>query len=328
MAKHVLVTGGAGYIGSHACKCLAQAGYIPVTFDSLEHGFMESVLYGPFEQGRLQDTKRLGEVFAKYPIEGVLHFAALIEVNESVRDPLKYYENNIAGTIALLQAMDAAQCRKIVFSSSAAVYGIPKDIPVKEEEEKKPINPYGYTKLCVEQILERLAQERGFSSLSLRYFNASGADLDGEIGERKKNPSHLIPRVLKAAINDQEVDVYGSDYPTRDGSCIRDYIHVVDLAEAHLLALQYLDRATGATVLNLGTEQGTTVLELLEETQKIVGKKLKYVVKERREGDPPQLIADAHRAKNELGWHPRYAVAEIVASAYEWQKKLLQEKGV
>ncbi|AHE96948.1 UDP-glucose 4-epimerase [Thioalkalivibrio paradoxus ARh 1] len=318
----MLVTGGAGYIGSHACKALALAGYTPVAYDNLVYGHREAVRWGPLEPGDIADRKRLDAVVAQYQPEAVLHFAAYAYVGESVQDPAKYYRNNVAGTLTLLEALVHHDIRRIVFSSTCATYGVPERTPIDEDHPQQPINPYGASKLMIERMLQDFDAAYGLRSVSLRYFNAAGADPDGEIGEDHDPETHLIPLALQAALGQREaLQVFGSDYPTPDGSCIRDYIHVTDLAQAHVLALDYLTRGGATTALNLGTGHGHSVLEVIAAADAVTGRAVPTVLAPRRPGDPPVLTAVADRARQVLGWQPRYTdLATILRHAWNWHR--------
>lgn len=317
---NVLVTGGAGYIGSHVCKELKRNGYTPVAYDSLEFGFEKLVKWGPLEVGDINDSKRLAEVFEAYQFEGVIDMAAYISVAESTKLPSKYYRNNVAGLLTILDTMLSHGCMDIIFSSSAAVYGIPDTAAVNEEAKKQPINPYGASKLYGEQFLETLHKEAGLRYVALRYFNACGADVGLETGDEKTDPTNLIPRVIQAVLQDETVEVYGTDYETSDGSAIRDYIHVTDLATAHVKALQYLKEHRGGYAFNLGTGKGSTVLEVIKMVEEVSHKKVKVRMADRRAGDPPELVSDAMLAHDQLGWTPSYSdLHTIVKSAYDWK---------
>ncbi|MCM0605520.1 MAG: UDP-glucose 4-epimerase GalE [Xanthomonadaceae bacterium] len=323
MAK-IIVTGGAGYVGSHAVKRLAHDGHEILVIDNLVHGHAEAVKWGDLEKIDLLNLEALTDALNQFEPESVLHFAAYAYVGESVREPVKYYENNVLGTLNLLKAMKSAKCSKLVFSSTCATYGEPKIIPITESTPQHPINPYGQTKLMVEQILRDAHTAYGLESVSLRYFNAAGADPEGEIGENHHPETHLIPLTLQTALGKRaEIEVLGTDYPTADGSCIRDYIHVMDLAEAHVLALKYLEKKPGVHAFNLGTETGTSVLEIIKAAEKVSGKKLKVKHSPRRAGDPPVLVADASLAKRELGWKLQHSsIDHIIRDAWKWIQKL------
>jgi UDP-arabinose 4-epimerase len=319
----VLVTGGAGYIGSHACKALAQAGYTPVAYDNLVYGHREAVHWGPLEVGDIADRARLDTVIAQYRPEAVLHFAAYAYVGESVQDPAKYYRNNVAGTLTLLESLVQHGIGRIVFSSTCATYGIPERTPIDEDHPQQPINPYGASKLMIERMLRDFDAAYGVRSVSLRYFNAAGADPDGEIGEDHDPETHLIPLALQAALGQRAaLQVFGTDYPTPDGSGIRDYIHVTDLAQAHVQALDYLAYGGATTALNLGTGHGHSVLEVIEAARTITGRDIPTRLTDRRPGDPPVLTAAADKARSLLGWQPRHTdLAETLRHAWNWHCK-------
>ena len=290
--KNILVAGGAGYIGSHTCLDLFNKGFTPIVYDNLSNGHAEFVKWGPLEIGDIRDRKRLDEVLHKYQPQAIIHFAAAIEVAESVRDPGAYYDNNVGGTITLLRAAQAAGINKIVFSSTCATYGIPSSIPMNEAHAQSPISPYGQSKLIVEQILRDLDRYQGFCSVILRYFNAAGADPDGRIGEWHSPETHAIPIALDAALGRRpHFQVLGTDYNTRDGSCIRDFIHVLDLADAHTRAVEHLLNDGASHALNLGTGHGTTVKELLDTVRGVVGRDFEVKYGPRREGDSPALVS-------------------------------------
>jgi UDP-arabinose 4-epimerase len=315
----VLVTGGAGYIGAHACKVLAAHGYSPITFDNLSRGHAGAVKWGPLEIGDLLDRDRLLEVLRRRRPVAVMHFAALSRVAESVADPALYYRNNVVGALALLEAMRAEKVTRFVFSSSAAVYGIPAVMPIGEDAPQAPINPYGETKRMIERALRDYASAYGFASIALRYFNAAGADPDGEIGEDHDPETHLVPLALKAAARGTPLTVFGDDYATPDGTCVRDYVHVTDLAEAHVLALKALDGASGFRAYNLGVGQGLSVWEIIEAARRGCGKPIETRIGPRRPGDPPVLAADPARAFAELGWRPQISdVDSIVKTGWRW----------
>lgn len=316
----MLVTGGAGYVGSHACKALACAGYLPVVYDNLSRGHAWAVKWGPLERGDLMKTARLTAVLRKHRPIAVLHFAALAYVGESVADPLRYYRNNVGGTNSLLQAMREAAVDRVVFSSTCAVYGAPSKVPIPEGHPQSPLNPYGHSKRMVEQMLADSAAAHGLRSVSLRYFNAAGADPDGEIGEVHDPETHLIPLALEAAAGLRpSLTIHGTDYPTPDGTCIRDYVHVADLADAHVQALQYLARNRGASAFNLGNGGGFTVREVIAAAERVTGRKIPLRNGPRRAGDPPALVGNAGRARRALGWKPRYRDLEaIIDTAWRW----------
>ena len=317
----ILVVGGAGYIGSHMVKRLLEHGHAPVTLDDLSTGHRDAVLGGAFEQGSLADTERLDELLRRHRFDAVMHFASFIQVGESVRAPGKYYRNNVVNTLNLLDAMVRHGVRRFVFSSSAAVYGEPERVPIDESHPKRPVNPYGRTKWMVEQALEDYDRAHGLRSVSLRYFNAAGADPSGALGERHEPESHLIPLVLQAASGRRaQVEVYGRDYPTADGTCVRDYIHVADLCAAHLLALDHLDRTDASAAFNLGNGAGFSVQQVIDAAQAVTGKRLNVVDRPRRDGDAAVLVADAALARRVLGWQPQYADLEtILRHAWQWE---------
>jgi len=318
--KPVLVTGGAGYVGSHVCKALARAGYLPVVYDNLSRGHAWAVKWGPLERGDLMNAARLSAVLRKHRPLAVLHFAALAYVGESVADPLRYYRNNVGGTINLLQAMRETAVSRIVFSSTCAVYGAPIVVPIPENHPQAPLNPYGHSKRMIEQMLADAAAAHGLNSVSLRYFNAAGADPDGDVGEDHYPETHLIPLALEAAAGLRpRLVIHGTDYATRDGTCIRDYVHVADLADAHVLALRYFARKPGAAAFNLGNGGGFTVREVIAAAERVAGRKIPLRAGPRRPGDPPALVANAAAARRKLGWNPRYRELEaIIATAWRW----------
>ncbi len=321
--KTILVVGGAGYIGSHTCKLLASEGYLPVTFDNLVYGHEWAVKWGPLEKGDLLDRARIAQVIDQCKPEAVIHFAAYCYVGESVEKPGKYYENNVYGTLNLLEAMVQAGVKNIVFSSTCATYGVPEWIPLTEDHPQNPINPYGMSKLMVEKIFEDYETAHGLRSAALRYFNAAGADPAGEIGEDHNPETHLIPIVLDVALGRREnIAVYGDDYDTPDGTCIRDYIHIVDLGDAHLRALKHLQNGGESLRLNLGNGQGYSVREVIGLSRKVTGRQIEEVTGDRRPGDPPRLIGDPKLARETLGWNPQYGDLEtIIQHAWNWQQK-------
>ena len=299
----ILVTGGAGYIGSHACKALAQEGFTPIAFDNLVLGHRDAVRWGPLVEADIRDEDALAETIRKYAVEAVIHFAAFAYVGESVDAPAKYYRNNVGGTLSLLDACRSASVDKLVFSSSCATYGVPDVLPITESAPQRPINPYGRTKLVVEQVLEDYAHAYGSRHVALRYFNAAGADPDGEIGERHDPETHLIPLALLAAAGRREaLEVFGDDYDTPDGTCVRDYIHVTDLARAHVLALRHLLDGGDSLALNLGSGSGSSIREVIGAVAHVTGRRVPHVIKPRRPGDPPVLYADPRLAKERLGF--------------------------
>ncbi len=322
MSKKVFITGGAGYIGSHVVKLLGKKGYEVLTFDNLSTGHREAVLYGKFVKGDLSDKNLLFKTLKDFNPDAVMHFAAFIEVAESVKKPLKYYKNNTCNAINLLECMVELNINSFIFSSTAAVYGNPKKIPVDENVPFSPINPYGQSKSFVEKILKDTADaNKNFHYISLRYFNVAGADPEGELGQKYKNPTHLITRALKTAKGEYEkLEIYGTDYPTRDGTCIRDYIHVNDLGEAHILALEYLFNEKKSDVFNLGYGYGYTVKEVVKVAKEVTKIDFKVVETGRRPGDPAELVADSSKLKKILGWEPKYNNLEtIIKTAWEWE---------
>ncbi len=320
MAKTVLVTGGAGYIGSHTCKYLDSKGYIPIVLDNLVYGHREFVKWGPFYEGDIRDSSLLDEIFSRHKPEAVIHFAAYGYVGESVTDPAKYYQNNVAGTLSLLDAMRRGECWRIVFSSTCATYGEPEQVPITEDEPRNPINPYGMSKLMVERILADYDNAYGIKHGALRYFNAAGADMDGELGEEHSPETHLIPLIVGAGLGKRShIEIYGTDYDTPDGTAIRDYIHVTDLADAHVRMLEFLGREEKSLQLNLGTGSGHSVKEVIGAVEAVSGRSISVKVGPRRPGDPPELIADATRAAKLLGWKPEFSdLTTIVKSAWNW----------
>lgn len=323
--RAILVTGGAGFVGAHACKALRRAGWAPVVFDNLVHGHRDAVRWGPLEVGDLLSPTRLKEVFDQYRPQAVMHFAGFTSVAESVEEPERYWRNNHEGSVALLDAMVEFGVGKIVFSSTAAVYGNPSKIPISEDSPTKPINPYGETKLATEQILAERAVSNGINATALRYFNAAGADPEGEIGELHDPETHLIPLALAAAVGKgPPLRLFGDDYPTPDGTCVRDYIHVSDLAEAHI---QALSAGPGFTALNLGTGRGTSVRVVLDTIESVTGYAVPHEITARREGDPAELVADPSRAQRLLGWRAeRSDIANIVATAWQWFVRHSQDR--
>ncbi|WP_020591763.1 UDP-glucose 4-epimerase GalE [Kiloniella laminariae] len=320
----VLVTGGAGYVGSHVCKLLHQSGFLPITYDDLSTGHEKAVRWGPFIQGDIADGEKLVEVFREYQPVAVLHFAAKAYIGESMVLPAEYYRTNVAGSLSLLEAMRRVGITKLVFSSSCATYGIPAQQPITEDEVQAPINPYGQTKLIVEKVLQDFAAAYQFSSAILRYFNAAGADPEGEIGEEHDPEPHLIPNVLKAVSGGDPLVIHGADYPTPDGTCIRDYIHVCDLATAHVAALRALLEGRTSFACNLGTGRGSSVLEILTAVKKITGKSVPHDFGPRRPGDPAELVALTARAHDLLGWKPSHSDLEtIIKTAWQWHQSQL-----
>lgn len=321
--KNILVTGGAGYIGSHVCKELAARGYRPITYDNLVNGHREAVRWGPFEHGDVRDRRRVDAIIERYRPEAAIHFAGFAYVGESVEDPGKYYQNNTGGSIVLLEAMIDRGITRIIFSSSCATYGIPDKVPITEADPQRPINPYGMSKLMVEHMLSDFGVAHGLQWIALRYFNAAGADPDNEIGEDHDPETRIIPLVLSAADGDGgEVTVFGSDYDTPDGTCIRDYIHVTDLADAHVRALECLFSDHQSQPLNLGTGRGSSVMEVIKTVRTVTGLEVPYRLGARRAGDPAVLVADYSRAHAVLGWKPVHSSMEqIVETAWRWHLK-------
>lgn len=319
----ILVCGGAGYIGSHVVRRLQRDGIRVVVFDNLSTGHRESLQDCELVVGDLLDPDALMQVFGSHAIEGVMHFCARSLVGESVRLPLDYYWNNVVGTLSLLRVMQAHHVQQIVFSSTAAVYGSPLTQTIEEQHPLRPINPYGHSKMMVEQMLRDAAPASGLRSVSLRYFNAAGAALDALIGESHAPETHLIPNVLLAAMpGATPVSVFGNDYPTPDGTCVRDYVHVDDLADAHVAALRFLGANEGAHVFNLGNGAGFSVKQVLDAAMRVVGSPIPWMAAPRRDGDPAMLVASAQRAHDVLGWQPRHAqVEDIIESAWRWQQQ-------
>ena len=321
---NVLVTGGAGYIGSHCCKELYLKGYNPVTIDNLVYGHKENIKWGAFYEADVGNPDQVRDCMVKHQIDAAMHFAAYAYVGESMEAPLKYYTNNVRNTINLFNVLLEHQVPHVVFSSSCATYGDPVSIPIDEAHRLCPINPYGKTKRMIEEILEDLDAAHGMKSISLRYFNASGADPEGEIGEKHDPETHLIPLVLDVAAGKREsIKVFGTDYGTPDGTCIRDYIHVTDLARAHILALEYLLDGGKSTAFNLGQGQGHSVLEVIEKAKEVTAKKIETVTTDRRPGDPPVLVASNQKAIQQLGWKPELSnLDDIIATAWQWHQKI------
>lgn len=318
----VLVVGGAGYIGSHVSKMLKKRGFDVIVYDNLSHGYKEFVKWGDFIPGDISDERQLDLVFSKYNIDAVMHFCAFIEVGESVADPGKYYTNNTANTLNLINCMRKADIDKFIFSSTAAVYGMPERVPIEEDDEKKPINPYGSSKLMVENILDDFDSSYGFKSVRFRYFNAAGGDFDGEIGESHVPESHLIPLILDAASGKRDdIKIFGTDYDTPDKTAIRDYVHVNDLADAHIKGLQYLLDGGKTDYFNLGSGSGFSVREVIDKVKQVTGKDFKVTETDRRAGDPPVLIANSDKAKRILGWNASISLEDIVKTAWEWHQK-------
>ncbi|PTW00898.1 UDP-galactose 4-epimerase [Halanaerobium saccharolyticum] len=319
---NILVTGGAGYIGSHVLKALLKEGHEVVTFDNLQKGHREAVTGGKFIEGDLSDQKLLEQVMQENKIEGVIHLAADSLVGESMENPAKYYRNNFANGINLLEAMVKNDVNNIVFSSTAAVYGEPDQIPIKEDNQTEPTNTYGESKLFFEKALKRYDDIHGINFVSLRYFNAAGADPEGEIGEAHDPETHLIPIVLQTALGIRDkIYIFGDDYPTRDGSCIRDYIHVNDLAAAHVLAVEALADGKDSSIYNLGNGEGYSVKEVIDTVKEVTGRDFEVEISDRRAGDPAVLIASSDKIQKELNWQPEYPELEkIISTAWQWHK--------
>lgn len=317
----ILVTGGAGYIGSHMVRLLAEDGHAVVTVDDLSAGFCDAVLGGEFVKASLLDRAALADLFGSHRFDVVMHFAGSIAVGESVCDPAKYYQNNLVSTLNLLDAMRTHRVDKLIFSSTAAIFGVPQYVPIDEKHPQAPINPYGMTKWVTEQILRDYDLAYKIRSVSLRYFNAAGAWPDGSLGERHHPETHLIPLALRAATGDlPELTVFGTDYDTPDGTCIRDYIHVMDLCDAHRLALQHLNADCQSRAYNLGNGQGYSVKDVIQIVERVSGKTVPIQYGPRRAGDPPHLVADAGKICTDWGWSPRFAALEqIVGHAWQWE---------
>lgn len=320
--KNILVCGGAGYIGSHMVKLLFQKGYSVTTFDNLSTGHAEAVKWGKLVNGDLLDKNDLENLFRSGSFDAVMHFSARSLVGESVQNPALYYRNNVIGTFNLLEAMRKYGVDTFVFSSTAATYGIPRTAAIREDHPQKPINPYGITKRMVEDMLQDYASAYKLNSVSLRYFNAAGADPDGEIGESHYPESHLIPNVLKSLVDKSlHLKIFGNDYDTPDGTCIRDYIHISDICQAHLDALNYMSAENGAHAFNLGNGRGFSILEIINAARDVTGLPIDYEMTGRREGDPPILVADSTLAEKMLGWKPQFKdITAIIGSAWQWHK--------
>ncbi|MGQ9777128.1 MAG: UDP-glucose 4-epimerase GalE [Thermodesulfobacteriota bacterium] len=323
MKDYILVAGGAGYIGSHVNKLLSQKGFKTVVYDNLSRGYRDFVKWGEFFEGDLLDENRLRSCFEKYQIGAVMHFSALALVEESVLQPERYYQNNVIGTLKLLEVMRAFETKYFIFSSTCATYGLPEKIPISEDHPQNPINPYGRTKLIIEEALKDYDQAYDLRYINLRYFNAAGADPEGEIGELHQPETHLIPLILYTALGlREEIKIFGTDYPTRDGTCIRDYIHVMDLADAHLKALQYLIDEGKSDSFNLGNGQGYSVREVIEAAKNVTQRDFKVVESGRREGDPPILISRSQKAMEVLNWKPQYEdIESMIETAWRWYLK-------
>ena len=317
--RTVLVTGGAGYIGSHACKALARAGYHVVTFDNLVAGHRHAARFGELVEGDITDGGAVAAALRRYSVGAVMHFAAFLDVGESVREPAKYYRNNVVGALTVLEAMAREGVSSFVFSSTCATYGEPIETPIAETHPQRPINSYGESKLAVERALPHFERAYGVHSIALRYFNASGADPDGEIGEDHDPEIHLIPRAIGAATGAPALQVFGDDYPTPDGTCLRDYVHVSDLADAHVLALEAIAETGRSVAYNLGTGRPHSVREVIAAVERATGRPVPWTIAPRRPGDPAVLYAAAQKARAELHWAPRYVdIDSIVATAWAW----------
>lgn len=319
--KNIVVVGGAGYIGSHNVRKLIKSGYKVIVYDNLSKGHIESVEGVDFVKGDISDSTKLKETFYKYKIDAVMHFAAFIEVGESVLKPSEYYKNNVIDVVTLLDTMVECNIKYFVFSSTAAVFGEPEYTPINEKHPKNPINPYGRTKLMIEEILKDYDRAYGLKYAVLRYFNAAGADEAGDIGESHNPETHLIPLILKTALGEREsIKIYGNNYDTKDGTCLRDYIHVNDLASAHILALKKMFETNISESFNLGSGEGFSVREIIEKSKVITGIDFKVEEIEKREGDPAVLIADSKKAEEKLGWKREYGIDKIIETAWAWHK--------
>ncbi|WP_170404858.1 UDP-glucose 4-epimerase GalE [Ruegeria arenilitoris] len=325
---NILVTGGAGYIGSHACKALAQAGYTPVTYDNLITGWQDAVKFGPFEQGDLLDRARLDEVFAKYQPAAVMHFAALSQVGEAMSEPGKYWTNNVTGSLSLIEAAVAAGCLNFVFSSTCATYGEHDNVVLDEDTPQEPLNAYGASKRAIEDILRDFQAAHGLNHVIFRYFNVAGADPEGEVGEFHRPETHLVPLMLDAIDGKRDgLTVFGTDYDTPDGTCIRDYVHVCDLVDAHVLGLNWLEQGKGSRVFNLGTGSGFSVMEVIGHSKAVTNREVPYSIGPRRAGDCTKLVSGSVRAGDELGWTPKRSTLEtMIGDAWRWHQNGNYEK--
>ncbi|SMX46847.1 UDP-glucose 4-epimerase GalE [Actibacterium lipolyticum] len=319
---HVLVTGGAGYIGSHACKVLRAAGYTPVTFDNLSTGWADAVKFGPLEQGDLNDRARLDDVFARYEPVAVMHFAAFSQVGEAMREPGKYWRNNVCGSLTLIEAAVAAGCLNFVFSSTCATYGDQDGVVLDENSQQMPLNAYGASKRAIEDILTDFEASHGLKSVIFRYFNVAGADPEAEVGEFHQPETHLIPLMLDAIEGKRPaLTVFGTDYPTPDGTCIRDYVHVMDLVDAHVLGVKWLEDGKGSRVFNLGTGKGFSVREVIDQSRTVTNREVPYEIGPRRGGDAVQLVSGSTRAEAELGWKPKRSTMDaMIKDAWRWHQ--------
>ncbi len=320
--KTILVTGGAGYIGSHACKALARAGYLPVTYDNLVTGWQDAVKFGPFEHGDLLDRARLDEVFAKHQPQAIMHFAALSQVGEAMKEPGTYWSNNVTGSLTLIEAAVAAGCLDFVFSSTCATYGDHDNVVLDEETDQHPLNAYGASKRAIEDILRDFEVAHGLRHVIFRYFNVAGADPEGEVGEFHRPETHLIPLMLDAIDGKRDgLTVFGTDYDTPDGTCIRDYVHVCDLVDAHVLGLNWLEQGNCSRVFNLGTGSGFSVLDVIEQSKTVTNRAVPYTVGSRRAGDCTKLVSGSARAEGELGWQPKRSTLEtMITDAWRWHQ--------
>jgi UDP-glucose-4-epimerase GalE len=320
-ARAVLVTGGAGYIGSHACKALSRAGYPVVVYDNLIAGHREAVRYGTLVEGDVADVERLRDTLRRHHVAAVMHFAAFLDVGESVREPARYYRNNVTGALGVLEAMAAESVGYLVFSSTCATYGEPRETPIPETHPQQPINCYGETKLAIERALPHFERAHGLRSTTLRYFNAAGADPDGELGEDHAPEIHIIPRAIEATAGGPGLQVFGADYPTPDGTCLRDYVHVSDLADAHVRALSAMVKTGASATYNLGTGRPQSVRDVIDAVERATGRSVPWTLGPRRPGDPAALYAAAARAREVLGWTPRLSDLDtIVQTAWNWHR--------
>ncbi|MDK3016926.1 UDP-glucose 4-epimerase GalE [Pseudodonghicola flavimaris] len=325
---NILVTGGAGYIGSHACKALKHAGYTPVTYDNLVTGWEDAVKFGPFERGDLSDRARLDEVFAKYQPAAVMHFAALSQVGEAMSEPGRYWRNNVCGSLTLIEAACAAGCLNFVFSSTCATYGEHDNVVLDEDTPQEPLNAYGASKRAVEDILRDFGASHGLNAVIFRYFNVAGADPDAEVGEHHRPETHLIPVMLEAIDGKRPaLTIHGTDYDTPDGTCIRDYVHVCDLVDAHVLGLKWLQEGKESRVFNLGTGSGFSVREVIDASRAVTNREVPYSEGPRRAGDATKLVSGSVRAEKELGWQPgRSKMDQMIADAWRWHQTGHYEK--